>query len=46
MLISVDSLVSEDHLYRAFERLIDFNILCHLLGNLYSDKGREDLGAE
>ena len=37
MLISVGNLVSEDHSYRAFERLIDFDLLCRPLKSLYSD---------
>lgn len=46
MFVSVDDLVAKDHPYRQFEQLIDFNELCKLLKDLYSHRGRKELGAE
>lgn len=46
LFVTLDTLVSQDHPYRKFEGLLDFKILSQGLKDLYSDKGRPELGAE
>ena len=45
-LITLEDLVSKDHPYRAYERVIDIRALAKPLDALYSDLGRRETGAE
>jgi hypothetical protein len=44
--IRLDDLVASNHPYRHFDGLFDFAELSRPLANLYSRKGRKELGAE
>ena len=44
--IRLDDLVAANHPYRHFDGLFDFAELSRPLANLYSRKGRKELGAE
>ena len=46
LLVILDSLVTKDQPYRSLEKLFDFNRLCVPLKEIYSHKGRKDLGVE
>ena len=44
--IILDNLVEKKHPYRSLEKLFNFNELCAPLKEIYSRKGRKDLGVE